>query len=300
MRAITFSEYGGPEVLTLSEMPVPEPGPGQVRVAVRAAGVNPSDWKFRSGMLRDLVPLTFPHVPGLELAGVVDATGPDVDLRPGDEVFGWAATGAYAEYALAGPVARKPAALSWADAASLSIAAAAALRDLPLLRVAPGETLLIHGAGGTTGRFAAQVALARGVTVVGTAGARHHDELRALGVVPVEYGDGWIDRVRAVTPAGVDAVYDASGYGMLPGSIALRGTTDRIITIADLGAAEFGVPFSTGGDQTREMLEELARWVTDRGVRILHRRGYPLAEAAAAHAESERGHPHGRLTIEIG
>ncbi|GAB7042225.1 hypothetical protein JCM9533A_60750 [Catenuloplanes niger JCM 9533] len=122
---------------------------------------------------------------------------------------------------------------------------------------------------------------------------------RSTGVVPVGYGAGWPDRVRAVAPRGVDAVLDASGHGMLPGSIALRGTTDRIVTIADPDAFALGIPFSTGGEQTPEFLAETARWVTDRGVRIAHRRGYPLAEAAAAHAESERGHPHGKLTLDL-
>ncbi|MFI5931632.1 NADP-dependent oxidoreductase [Actinoplanes sp. NPDC051494] len=297
MQAITFTTYGGPEVLKLSEVEIPQPGPGQVRVAVRAAGVNPIDWKIRTGSIRDVFPVTMPHTPGLELAGVIDAAGPGAELAVGDEVFGWADTGAYAEYALATNLARKPAALTWADAASLPIAGAAAIRDLELLRVRAGETLLIHGASGTTGRFAAQAAVAKGVTVIGTAGARHHDDLRSLGVVPVLYGEGWPDRVRAVAPGAVDAVYDTAGHGMLPASIELRGTTDRIITIADVAAFELGIPYSTGGEQTGAALAEVARWVTDRGVRIAHREGYPLAEAAAAHIESEGGHPGGKLTL---
>ncbi|WP_432824697.1 NADP-dependent oxidoreductase [Dactylosporangium sp. CA-092794] len=299
MRAIIVSQYGGPDVLRLSDVALPEPGPGQVRVAVRAAGVNPADWKLRSGSLHGRVPVTFPYTPGLELAGVVDAAGPGAEPAVGDEVFGWADTGAYAEYALASKVAPKPAALSWADAATLPIAGASALRDLGTLGIRAGETLLIHGAGGTTGRFAAQVALALGATVIGTASARHHDDLRALGVVPVVYGDGWPDRVRAAAPGPVDAVYDAAGHGLLPGSIELRGTTDRIITIADEAAFALGIPFAVGGEQTRENLEEVARWVTERGVRITHRRPYPLAEAAAAQSESEAGHPGGKLTLAI-
>ncbi|GAA2580646.1 NADP-dependent oxidoreductase [Dactylosporangium fulvum] len=300
MRAITFSEYGAPDVLRLSEVPAPEPGPGQVRVAVRIAGVNPHDWKLRNGSLQRYSQLTFPHIPGLELAGVVDAVGAGVDLSVGDEVFGWSTTGAYAEYALADTVALKPAALSWADAAALPIAGAAAVRDLDRLAVREGETLLIHGAGGTTGRFAAQVALAKGLTVIGTAGTRHHDDLKSLGVVPVSYGDGWVQRVRDVAPEPADAVYDASGHGMLPGSIELLATRERIITIADNAAFELGIPFSTGGDLTRETLEEIARWVTEHGVRIAHRKSYPLAEAAAAQAESEGGHPGGKLTLAVG
>ncbi|GAA2588651.1 NADP-dependent oxidoreductase [Winogradskya consettensis] len=297
MRAITFTEYGGTEVLRISEVEIPEPGPLQVRLRVRAAGINPIDWKIRSGALRHVLPVTMPHTPGLELAGIVDAAGADAGFEVGDEVFGWADAGAYAEFALATNLAPKPAGLSWADAATLPIAGAAAVRDVDRLGVRAGETLLIHGAGGTTGRFAAQVALAKGVTVIGTAGARHHDDLRALGVVPILYGEGWPHRARLVAAGHIDAVYDAAGHGQLPGSIELLGGKERIITIADEAAFELGIPYSTGGEQTRESLAEVARWVTERGVRIVHRRGYALAEAAAAQAESETGHPGGKLTI---
>ncbi|GAA2522829.1 NADP-dependent oxidoreductase [Winogradskya humida] len=291
MRAITFTEYGGTEVLRISEIDIPEPGPLQVRVKVRAAGINPIDWKIRSGALRHVFPVTMPHTPGLELAGIVDAAGVDAGFEVGEEVFGWADAGAYAEFALATNLAPKPAGLSWADAATLPIAGAAAVRDLDRLAVRAGETLLIHGASGTTGRFAAQVALAKGVTVIGTAGARHHDDLRALGVVPILYGEGWPHRARLVAAGHIDAVYDAAGHGQLPGSIELLGGKGRIITIADDAAFELGIPYSTGGEQTRKSLAEVARWVTERGVRIVHRRSYALADAAAAQAESETGHP---------
>ncbi|MEU5261311.1 NADP-dependent oxidoreductase [Amycolatopsis sp. NPDC021455] len=300
MRAITFSAYGGPDVLQLSEVPVPEPGPGQVRLSVRVAGVNPIDWKIRSGAMRQNFQVPFPHIPGLEVAGVVDAVGEGADFAVGDEVFGWSETGAYAEYALAKTVAPKPAALSWADAAAVPVAGETALRALGLLGVREGETLLIHGASGTVGRFAAQVAVARGLTVIGTGGSRSLDDLKSLGVVPVLYGDGWLDRVREVTPGPVDAVFDAAGHGVLPASVELRGTKDRIITIADGAAFELGIPFTSMGEQTREVLTEIAGWVTERGVRVAQGRSYPLAEAAAAQTESEGGHPGGKLTIAVG
>ncbi|MFI5844779.1 NADP-dependent oxidoreductase [Catenuloplanes sp. NPDC051500] len=297
MKAITFAGYGAPDVLTVSEVPLPEPGPGQVRVAVRSAGVNPIDWKIRSGAIQAFFPVPLPHTPGLELAGVVDVAGPDTDLSPGDEVFGWSDTGAYAEYALATVLARRPAGLSWPDAASLPIAGAAAVRDLEALAVLAGETLLILGAGGTTGRFAAQVAVARGATVIGVAGARHHDDLRALGVRPVSYDDGWTGRVREAAGAPIDAVYDTAGHGLLHGAVELRGGPERIITIADPATAgALGVANATGGEQSRAVLDEVARWVTERGVRIVHAGAYPLADAAAAHTASESGRP-GKLTL---
>ncbi|WP_370971417.1 NADP-dependent oxidoreductase [Amycolatopsis sp. cg9] len=300
MRAITFSAYGGPDVLQLSEVPVPEPGPGQVRLAVRAAGVNPIDWKIRSGFMQQNFQVSFPHTPGLEVAGVVDAVGAGADFAVGDEVFGWSETGAYAEYALAKTLAPKPASLSWADAAALPVAGETALRVLGLLGVREGETLLLHGASGTVGRFAAQVAVAQGVTVIGTGGSRSLDDLKSLGVIPVLYGDGWEERVREAASGSVDAVFDAAGHGVLPGSVELRGTKERVITIADAAAFELGITFSSGGEQTREVLTGIAGWVTDRGVGLAHGTSYPLADAAAAQTESEGGHPGGKLTITVG
>ncbi len=300
MRAITFSAYGGPDVLQLSEVPVPEPGPGQVRLAVRAVGINPIDWKIRNGYMQQNFQVSFPHIPGLEVAGVVDAVGEGAEFAVGDGVFGWSETGAYAEYALAKTLAPKPAGISWADAAALPVAGETALRVLGLLKVREGETLLVHGASGTVGRFAAQVAVAQGATVIGTAGSRNLDDLKSLGVVPVRYGDGWEERVREAAPGPVDAVFDAAGHGVLPGSVELRGTKDRIVTIADGAAFELGIPFSSGGEQSREVLTGIAGWVTDRGVRIAQGKSYPLEDAAAAQIESEDGHPGGKLTLAIG
>ncbi|WP_033291975.1 NADP-dependent oxidoreductase [Amycolatopsis jejuensis] len=300
MRAITLAEYGGPEVLQLNDVPVPEPGPGQVRVAVRRAGVNPIDWKIRSGAMAGGAALEKPQIPGLEVSGVVDAAGDGAELSVGDEVFGWSATGPYAEFALGGTLIRKPADLSWDDAVALPVAGETALRVLRLLDVKAGELLVIHGASGAVGRLATQIAVARGVTVIGSAGQRNLDEVKELGAIPVRYGDGWAERVREVADRPVDAVFDTSGHGVLPESVELRGSADRVVTIADAAAFELGLPFSSGGQegQTTEVLHEILSQVRG-GLRIAQGKSYPLAEAAAAQEESQGGHPGGKLTIAV-
>ncbi|OXM46862.1 NADP-dependent oxidoreductase [Amycolatopsis alba] len=293
MRAITITEYGDTDVLKSAGVPVPVPGTGQVRVAVKAAGVNPIDWKIRTGAMAEVLPVEFPHILGLEFAGVVDAVGEGAGFAVGDEVFGWPDTGTYAEYALASAVARKPAGLSWAEAAALPVAGETALRVLGELEVKPGETLVLHGASGQVGRVATQAAVALGATVIGLAGASSLDEVKALGAVPVEYGDGWVSRVRSVAPDGVDAVFDAAGFGVLSDSVELLGSTDRLITIADPAAYAQGLKFSAGGEQTPAVLEDLV----SRGLKLKLGSAYALADVAEAHRESATGHASGKITL---
>ncbi|MFE2939344.1 NADP-dependent oxidoreductase [Streptomyces sp. NPDC059255] len=302
MRAVVFEEFGGPEVLHVKDVDEPHPGPGQIRVAVRAAGVNPMDYKIRHGWMEAFLPTTFPAVPGLEFSGVVDETGDGVtDFAVGDEVLGWTATGAYAPYALADVVVAKPDGLSWDEAAAIPVAGETALRGLDLLGVRDGETLLLHGAAGAVGAMAAQLAVARGATVIGTASPANHEYVASLGAVPVAYGDGLVDRVRAAAPQGVDAVLDTSGKGALPDSIELRGgTTDRIVTIADPAAEELGVTFSSGGttpEAKRAGLAENARLATEGALRVRVAGTFPLAEAGKAQQTSEEGHAGGKLVI---
>lgn len=300
MKAIVFERFGGPEVLRLTEVAKPAPGPGQIRLRVVAAGVNPLDHKIRNGWLEQVFPTTFPAIGGLEAAGVVDAIGAGVtDLAVGDEVFGFTDTGAYAEYALATVVARKPAELSWDRAAALPVAGETARRVLDLLAVKAGETVLVHGAAGAVGGVAVQLAVARGATVIGTASPANHEHLRSLGVVPVAYGEGLTGRVREVAPQGVDAVFDAAGQGALPASVELRdGTTDRIITIADAVAAhELGIHFSAHGERTPEGLAEHARLAATGELRIEVAQSFPLADAAGAQTRSATGHTRGKLLL---
>ncbi|WP_329490388.1 NADP-dependent oxidoreductase [Kitasatospora sp. NBC_01246] len=307
-KAIAFSAFGGADVLHPIEIDLPAPGPGRIRIAVRAAGVNPVDHKLRSGAMEGLFPVTFPHVAGFEVAGVVEAVGEGVDeWAPGDEVFGSVRGGGYAEHAVvgAGDVARKPAGLSWEQAAGLPVAAETSWRALHLLGVERGQTLLVHGAAGGVGTILLQFARSRGIRVIGTASEANHPYLRELGAIPVTYGDGLAERVRAVAPEGVDRVLDAAGQGdVLPLSIELADGPEQVLTIADHeGSAEYGVRFSAGSDTVHHHGPALA------AVLALHEEGtlhlplhqvFPLAEVDRAHRVSEQGHVRGKLVLTVG
>ncbi|MER6304677.1 NADP-dependent oxidoreductase [Streptomyces sp. NPDC001657] len=296
-RAITFSEYGPPEVLQLSEVAAPEPGPGQVRIRVRAASVNPLDIKIRSGLMAGTVPARFPVLLGLDAAGVVDAVGEGADAAVGDEVLGVAVGGSYGEYALLDRPVAKPEALSWEVAASLVTVGRTALRVLGQLGVQAGQTLLIHGAGGSVGTVAVQLAVARGVTVVGTAGEHDIERITALGATAVPYGDGWVERVRAVAPRGVDFVLDASGAGVLADSVALTGKSAHVLTIADMSAAQHGVRFSAGTTDDGRFLPELVQLAAAGKLDVPVWRGYPLDQAATAHADVEARRNQGKVVL---
>ncbi|WP_432015724.1 NADP-dependent oxidoreductase [Streptomyces cucumeris] len=296
--AIAFSEYGAPEVLRLSEVTPPEPGPGQVRIRVRAASVNPLDMKIRSGLMAAAIPARFPVVPGLDAAGVVDAVGEGAEAAVGDEVLGATVGGSYGEHALLERPVAKPAALSWEVAASLVTVGRTASRVLAQLGVYEGRTLLVHGAAGSVGFLAVQLAVARGITVIGTVGEHDIERVTALGATAVRYGDGWAQRVKAVAPQGVDFVLDASGAGVLADSVTLTGDSAHVITIADMSAAQHGVRFSSGGaDQAGESLSELVRMAADGRLTLPIWRTYPLAEAARAHRDLEARRNRGKVVL---
>ncbi|MFE7404989.1 NADP-dependent oxidoreductase [Isoptericola sp. NPDC057559] len=297
MRAMVFEGFGGPQVLHPADVPAPLPGPGQVRLRVEAAAVNGWDVKSRAGTTGAPAP-TSPVVPGLEVAGVVDALGDGVTgVAPGDRVVGFAVGGGYAELALTKVFARVPDGLAATDAVTLPVAAEAATRVLRLLDVRAGETLLVHGASGSVGALATQLAVRRGARVIGTASARNQDRVAALGATPTTYGAGLVDRVRALAPDGVDAVLDTTGAGVLPDSIALRGGTDRIVTIADDAAADLGVTASYRSErdagELAEVVDALARGDLTTTVGAV----LPLADAARAHALVESGHPGGKVVL---
>ncbi|SDE25014.1 NADP-dependent oxidoreductase [Glycomyces harbinensis] len=300
MKAIQFDRFGDTEVLHETDAEVPEPGPGQVRVRVKAAGLNALDGKIRAGAMEALFPTPLPAIPGAELAGVVDALGEGVqDVAVGDEVLGWSDTGSYAQYALATVVAPKPADLDWQRAAALPVASETAERVLNLLNVTAGETVLMHGAAGAVGTVAVQLATARGARVIATAGASNQDYLASLGATPTVYGEGLVERVRALAPEGVDAVFDLAGKGALEDSIALRGGTERIVTIADFRARQFGVAFSSGAQE--KSAARLAALAQDAAAGRLATTvtAYPLDQAAAAQQVSGAGHVRGKLVLTV-
>lgn len=290
-QAITYASYGGPEVLQLSHVEMPEPGPGQVRIKVSAAAINPYDLKARSGRRGAGADLDHPVIPGLDAAGTVDALGDGVsDLQVGDEVFGPAHGGAYAEYAVLRRAFPRPDKLSAATAAALVTPGSTASRVLDELGVRTGQTLLIHGAAGAVGILATQLAVQRGAAVIGTVNPTDFDLIARAGGVAVAYGDGWMARVGAAAPAEVDLVLDTSGAGVLADSVALTGSADRVITIADSSAAELGVRFSSGaGGGGFEVLPGLAEGVVSKRVIFPAPIEYPLTEAAQVQAEMESG-----------
>jgi len=300
MKAVRFSQFGGPEVLEIVDLPDPHPGPGQVRIAVRAAGVNPSDWKKRRGLMDPELPQTL----GYEAAGIVDELGDGVaDVSVGDRVFGFSAEGAaQAELAVLSFYAQIPSSLDFPGAAALPAAVETATRALDQLGVGGGSTLLINGASGSVGSAAVQLAAARGARVIGTASPANHEYLRSLGAEQVAYGEGLADRVRALAPDGVDVALDVAGSGVLPELIELAGGAGHVITIADFsGAREHGVRFSSG-DAGRAIyaLGEIGELVESGRFSLPVARTFPLAAVAEAHRVGEQGHVRGKLVLLVG
>lgn len=296
---ISFSEYGGPEVLTLSQVASPEPGPGQVRIRVRATAVNPIDVRIRAGAMQGAFPVAFPMVPGWDVAGVVDQAGEGATASVGDEVFGVASVGGYSEYAVLDQPFAKPVEVSFETAAAMVTVGEAACRALQHLGVQPGQTLLLHGAGGSVGTIAVQVAAARGITVIGTVAEQDIERVNGLGAFAVPYGEGWVERVKAAAPDGVDFVFDASGAGVLADSVALVGDAGKVITIADPSFAQHGVRF-TGmdpADRFPEALPRLAELIAAGKLDVPVWRAYPLAEAARAHADIEARRNQGKAVL---
>jgi len=303
MKAARFSRYGGPEVLEIVDLPDPHPGPGQVRIAVHAAGINATEWKLRKGLLSFGAEL--PQTTGRDVAGVVDEVGEGVtDVAIGDRVFGVSDDGAgAAELALLTYRAIIPPSLGFVDAAGLPIALETATRSLDALHVGAGNTLLINGATGGIGSTAVQLAVARRARVIGVAGAANQSYLSLLGAEPVPYGDGLPERVRALAPDGVDVALDVAGSGVLPELIELAGGSQNVVTLADFeGAKEHDVLFSSGflHGHAFHALAEVGALIEAGRFWLPVDRTFPLAEIAQAHRTSENGHVRGRLVLVIG
>ncbi|WP_060886428.1 NADP-dependent oxidoreductase [Streptomyces caniscabiei] len=302
-KAYVFTEYGGPETQTFTDLPRPVAWPGQLLVAVHAAGVNPVDWKVRAGYLREVLPLTMPATLGTEISGVVEEIGDGVEgFGIGDEVFGaLPLSGGYAEYALlpARTAAHKPTAMSFTDAATLSVSAATAHQGIDRLNLKPGATLLVNGAGGGIGVAALQIARDLGTTVIGTASPGKAEIVSSLGATHIAYGPGVADRIAAAAPHGVDAIFDLVGGDPLHAVAGLAADKSRIITAVDPAAAsELGVGYFQVA-QNGEALSPLASMVESGALDPHVGKVVPFAEAAAALASVEAGHALGKTVLKL-
>ncbi|MHA7134106.1 NADP-dependent oxidoreductase [Oerskovia turbata] len=307
MRAITYSRFGGADVLELSELPTPKIGPDTVLVRVKATSVNPVDWKVREGYLDAITDTTFPVVPGWDVAGVVERVGLDTpELSVGDEVFGYVrkdvVSGGTTAELVAAPVralARKPAAWTWEQAAGAPLAGLTALQTIDRTGVRAGQTVLVHAAAGGVGSMAVQIAVARGAHVIGTASERNHDHLRSLGAEPVAYGEGLAARVQALSPGGVDVVLDYVGgeaLAITPEVLRDGGTVASIVDAAardELGGHYVWVRPDVAG------LTELARLADAGQLTVEVSAVYDLADTAKAHEESRTGHVRGKVVITV-
>src|SRR2546422_774420 len=297
--AIVMTGYGPPEVLKWAGVPLREPGEGQIRIKVKAAGISPTDLALRAGYLK-AIPLPPNAVLGFEAAGTVDAVGPGViGTSIGDGVTALLlGLGGYAEYALASIWTRKPDTVSWIDAAALPSSAEAAVGVLRQLNVKSGETLLLFGGGGSVGIIATQLAVARGIKVISALGEHDETLARELGATPIRYGAGVAGRVRAL--GAVDAVFDAAGKGVLADAIALAGGPQRVITLSDPAASDFGVTLSQPtNDRAPGALDETIALLADGRLRLRAHQSMPMQQAAEAHRQLESGNVHERIILTL-
>ena len=298
MFALQFTEFGGPEVLSLGEAPEPHAGPGQIRIVVRAASVNPMDWKIRSGMLAEGRPLEGTAYQGFDAAGVVDEVGEGVTgVAVGDDVFGLGRN-THAEFAVLNSWARKPASLDWAVAAGAGTVAEAAERVLRLLGVTEGSTLFIDGGSGGVGATAAQIAKARGATGIASASEANQDYLREIGAIPVVYGEGMVDRVRALDIDKIDAVFDAVGKTPIEDLISLAPEPSQVVSIANFAAAAAGARV-TGGSADSQPVKALAEAaeLLEQSKLVIKIQTFPFERAAEAYQISQDGHARGKLVL---
>jgi NADPH:quinone reductase-like Zn-dependent oxidoreductase len=298
MLALRFTTYGDPDVLEWAEAPDPHAGPGEIRIAVRAASVNPIDWKIFSGMMSGGQPLARPGYLGYDAAGVVDEVGEGVTgVSVGDEVFGLGRN-TQAQYAVLGSWAAKPPSIDWAVAAAAGVAGETAERGLRLLDVKAGDTLFVDGGAGGVGAATVQMAVARGVRVIASASQANHDYLREIGAIPVLYGQGVVTRVQAAAGGPVDAVFDVAGRTPVEDLITLVPTPSKVVTIANFAAGQAGVRVTGGGADSRPMraLTDVAELLAQNKL-VIKVQTFPFHRAAEAYRISLDGHVRGKLVL---
>ena len=301
-KAVRFDEYGDVNVLQVVDVPRPVPGPGQVLVQVKAAGINPGEAKIREGALHSRWPATFPSGEGSDLAGIIEQTGAGVTgWTAGSEVIGWTDNRAsQAQYALvdAENLTARPAAVPWPVAGSLYVAGATAWAAVRAVALNPGDTVVVSGAAGGVGSIAVQLARRAGATVIGLASEPNHAWLAGYGVTGVSYGDGVAGRITAVAPA-VDAFVDTIGGGYVELALELGVAPDRIDTIAQFDAIE---KYGVKGDgsmagSSAAVLAELAGLIADGDLEIPVAATFPLDQVRAAYTELASGHVHGKIVL---
>jgi NADPH:quinone reductase-like Zn-dependent oxidoreductase len=298
MRALQFRTYGGPEVLEWAEAPDPSAGPGQIRIAVRAASVNPIDWKAISGVMAGGKPMVGTGYLGSDAAGVVDQVGEGVTgVAVGDDVFG-RGRNTQAEYAVLDSWAAKPPSIDWAVAAAAGVAGETSERGLRLLDVKAGDTLFVDGGAGGVGAAAVQMALARGAKVIASAGQANQDYLREIGATPVRYGQGLAERVRAAAGGPVDAVFDVAGKTPVEDLISVASEPSKVLSIANFAAGQAGARVSGGGADSQPMqaLAQVAELLAQNKL-VIKVQTFPFDRAAEAYRISQSGHVRGKLVL---
>jgi NADPH:quinone reductase-like Zn-dependent oxidoreductase len=306
MKAVRFDDYGPVEVLDVRDVPTPEPGPGQVLIKVRAAGINPGEAKIREGALAELWPATFPSGQGSDFAGIVAALGPDVTTAaPGDEVIGWVDTrSSQAEYTVAeaANLAPKPAGLPWEVAGAIPVAGFTAWAMVRAVDLGPGDTVVVSGAAGGVGSIAVQLAKRKGATVIGLASPSNHEWLTRHGVLPVAYGDGVAGRIRNAAPAGrgVDAFLDTYGGDYVELALDdLKVSPERVDTVVRFdAAAKYGVKVDgNAAGASAATLDELGVLVASKELEIPLAYTFPLSEVRTAYTKLAKGHLRGKIVL---
>ncbi|MFD4430069.1 NADP-dependent oxidoreductase [Nocardia sp. NPDC058497] len=308
MKAIFYRSYGDADVMEYGDLPEPKLGPSSVLVRVKAAAVNPLDWKAREGLYDGFMDTVFPVVPGIDFSGVVERVGFGVrDLAPGDEVMGcvpndeYLSRGTVAELtsAPARCVIRKPSFLNWIEAAALPLVGLSAYQGMNHLAVRDGEVVLVHGAAGGVGSMAVQYAVKLGARVIGTASEHNHDFLRSLGAEPVDYRRGLAESVAALAPGGVDAVLDASGKRTLRTVAPLLKEGGRLASVADPGVRSAGGTYVFAqaiSDDIQKMVALAEEGTMHAPISAV----YPLENAVEAFRESQAGHARGKIVVAVG
>jgi NADPH:quinone reductase-like Zn-dependent oxidoreductase len=304
--AVQFDRFGSPDVLTVGEFPEPHAGPGQIRIAVGAAGVSPVDLAIRAGTSPSAKQLALPHIPGVDAAGIVDEVGDGAtDVAIGDDVFGTVEIarlgGASAEFAVLASWARTPATMPTTEAGAAGSSIETATRALDLLEIHDGMTLVIDGAAGGVGSVVVQLAIARGARVIATASEGNQEFLAELGAIPTTYGSGLPERVRALIDAPIDAALDVAGRGSLTELIDLTGSADSVVTIADFGASALGVRISMGelvGQAAGTHGLAVAAALFDEGrFHVPVEAAFPFERAGEAHTLAAQGPRRGKIVL---